>query len=151
MATHPQPRKLIQGIRDLRTALFSNGSRSLIKLPTDVVQDVIVDPSGYLWFQVSTRLLDLDGMDKIFPAQLRFYDKNQPYFMEIDGTATVVPDKQPTPHPGKILIRYTIRHAERHRRRLLPRPSQKSSRRLLSELFPIAHWQPASIHGLQVS
>lgn len=146
------PHSLTDDIRHLGTALFTNSSRSLIKLPTDVVRDAITDHAGNLWFKVSTRLLDLDGLDKTFPAQLRFYNKKCSYAITMDGTAAIIMDTNAippelrtplhNPHSGTLLIRYHILHAERHCWRVTPHPIRKPFQHLLTEIFPIVRPQP---------
>ena len=76
-----QQLKFLQSkIADLGSALFSNESEAVLKLPTTVIRAMTVDDAGQIWFSVTRPPQMLHEFDREFPAKLKFFKKDKEYF-----------------------------------------------------------------------
>jgi general stress protein 26 len=85
-------------ISDIRTALFSNESDAVLKLPTTVINAITVDDAGQIWFFISRPQQLLQEFDREFPAKLNFFKKGTPYFLHITGKAFIISDPEEINH-----------------------------------------------------
>jgi general stress protein 26 len=85
-------------IADIRSALFSNESEAVLKLPTTIVSAITVDDAGQIWFFVSRPQQMIQEFDKEFPAKLRFFKKGKEYFLHITGKAFIINDPEEINH-----------------------------------------------------
>lgn len=85
-------------IADLQTALFSNESEAVLKLPTTIVNALQVDEAGQIWFFVTKPSQFLQEFDKEFPAKLNFFKKGKEYFLHITGKAYIINDPEEITH-----------------------------------------------------
>jgi len=85
-------------ITDIKTALFSNESEAVLKLPTTVVNALDVDEAGQIWFFVNRPQQLLQEFDKEFPAKLNFFQKSKDYFLHITGKAFIINDPEEITH-----------------------------------------------------
>jgi general stress protein 26 len=85
-------------IADLQTALFSNESDAVLKLPTTVVNVLQVDEAGQIWFRVTKPSQYVAELDKEFPAKLNFFRKGKEYFLNITGKAYIINDPEEITH-----------------------------------------------------
>jgi general stress protein 26 len=81
-------------ISDLRSALFSNESEAVLKLPTTVVSALTVDEAGQVWFCVSKPTQNIQEFDREFPAKLNFFRKGKEFFLHITGKAVIINDPE---------------------------------------------------------
>jgi len=85
-------------ITDIKTALFSNESEAVLKLPTTIVKALDVDEAGQIWFFVNKPQQFLQEFDKEFPAKLNFFQKEKDYFLHITGKAFIINDPEEITH-----------------------------------------------------
>jgi general stress protein 26 len=85
-------------IADLKTALFSNESDAVLKLPTSLVNAIQVDEAGQIWFFVTRPSQFLQEFDKEFPAKLNFFRKGKEYYLNITGKAYIINDPEEITH-----------------------------------------------------
>jgi general stress protein 26 len=85
-------------IADIRSALFSNESEAVLKLPTNIVSALTVDDVGQIWFFVNRPQQMLQEFDREFPAKLRFFKKGKEYFLHISGKAFIINDPEEIQH-----------------------------------------------------
>jgi hypothetical protein len=115
------------GIEKLNTAIFYNFSKSLLKFPTCVIKVTGSDENGNLWFAVKKPYEDITGLDKEFPAQLKFYNKRHRFYVTVYGKATLIPDKPM--HTDNAYIRFRIFNA-----------NYCCSKKRIKSRFNIADW-----------
>jgi general stress protein 26 len=85
-------------IADIGSALFSNESEAVLKLPTTVISALAVDDAGQIWFSVNRPPQMLQEFDREFPAKLRFFKKGKEYFLHISGKAFIICDPEEIQH-----------------------------------------------------
>lgn len=85
---------LKEKISDIRSALFSSLSSHVLKLPTHIVNTVHVDDAGQVWFFIQNSYRNIQAMEKEFPAQLDFYKKGKPYYLQVTGKAWIIDDPE---------------------------------------------------------
>ena len=94
-----QQLKFLQSkIADLGSALFSNESEAVLKLPTTVIRAMTVDDAGQIWFSVTRPPQMLHEFDREFPAKLKFFKKGKEYFLHISGKAFIICDPEEIQH-----------------------------------------------------
>ena len=76
-------------ISELRNAVMYSMSKSLVKLPNDIVTYVKVDEDGQLWFLSHSPAHSLRECEQVFPARLHFFKKGCDFFVEVSGKATI--------------------------------------------------------------
>jgi len=79
-------------IMELQSALFFTESLSIIKLPTHVISDVVVDEAGDIWFVIPKPAMHIDAYEKEMPAKLDFFKKGMDFFVKARGTAFLLID-----------------------------------------------------------
>ena len=79
-------------IMELQSALFFTESLSIIKLPTHVIADVVVDEAGDIWFVIPKPAMHIDAYEKEMPAKLDFFKKGMDFFVKARGTAYLLID-----------------------------------------------------------
>lgn len=89
---------LQEKITDIRSALFSNDSDAVLKMPNSIIRVLEVDGSGQIWFFVSRPQQFLQEFDREFPAKLNFFQKGKPYFLHISGRAAIMSDPEEINH-----------------------------------------------------
>lgn len=85
---------LADKIQHLGTALFHMHSNSLLKLPSNLVQTILVDVNGFVWFAIEKPSQDITEFDQQFYVGLNFYRKGIPYFLKTYGLARLVADPE---------------------------------------------------------
>ncbi|MFT3825407.1 MAG: pyridoxamine 5'-phosphate oxidase family protein [Chitinophagaceae bacterium] len=85
---------LKEKISDIRSALFSSLSSYVLKLPTTIVNTVHVDDAGQVWFFIQNSYRNRQVLEKEFPAQLDFYKKGKPFYLQITGKAWIIDDPE---------------------------------------------------------
>ncbi|HMF71165.1 MAG TPA: pyridoxamine 5'-phosphate oxidase family protein [Flavitalea sp.] len=93
-----QLRFLQNKISDIQSALFSNESEAVLKLPTSIINALNVDDAGQIWFFVNRPSQLLQEFDKEFPAKLNFFKKGKDYFLHITGKAYIINDPEEINH-----------------------------------------------------
>ena len=94
-----QQLKFLQNkISDIGSALFSNESEAVLKLPTTIINALTVDDAGQIWFAVNRPPQMLQEFDREFPAKLRFFKKGKEYFLHISGKAFIISDPEEIQH-----------------------------------------------------
>src|SRR5918993_1331163 len=81
-------------IADIKSALFSNESDAVLKLPTTIISAIKVDEAGQIWFFVNKPTQLLQEFDSEFPAKLNFFQKGKDYFLHISGKAFIISDPE---------------------------------------------------------
>ncbi len=119
MLTHQYLKFISPKIKKLRTAIFFDESKAVLKIPTSVITVSDVDKSGNIWFWVKKPYQDMSGLDSRFFSQLQLYNKMCNYFIIIHGHAIIVTDKNVLPDliadDNEILVKIAISDAEFHR------------------------------------
>lgn len=77
-------------ISELRTAVMYSMSKSLVKLPNDIVTYVKVDEDDQLWFLSHSPSHSIRECEQVFPARLHFFRKGCDFFVEVSGRATIL-------------------------------------------------------------
>ncbi|MBS1602489.1 MAG: hypothetical protein JST42_07460 [Bacteroidetes bacterium] len=81
-------------IMELQSALFFTESLSIIKLPTHVIADVVVDEEGDIWFVIPKPAMHIDAYEKEIPAKLDFFKKGMDFFVKARGKAFLLTDTE---------------------------------------------------------
>ncbi|MDP4149765.1 MAG: hypothetical protein Q8927_05315 [Bacteroidota bacterium] len=102
---------ITRGMERLGTAIFSNESRSILRLPTSIIKIAGID-TGLVWFTARAPYEDLNGLDRTFPAQLQFYRKYFDYYIVADGDATIILDGNECRGIGSTYIPVTGRNGD---------------------------------------
>ena len=79
---------------ELKTAVMYIMSNSVARLPNDIVEFLEVGDNGQLWFTVHNPGKQVENYEQCFPVRLFFYRKGVDFFVEVNGTATIVVDKE---------------------------------------------------------
>jgi general stress protein 26 len=152
MATSLQNQQLVflqERIRQIGSAIFFNQSDSILKLPTSLVNTLLVDDYGYVWFFVKKPKQYIQEFEKGFPARLDFFKKGVDYFLQVTGKGSAVSDpeelqyflqqqKHPVhPLPAEmVLVKVKILKAEYFETSARLRSSPlKAARHFLANLF----------------
>ncbi|RYG00564.1 MAG: hypothetical protein EOO02_14625 [Chitinophagaceae bacterium] len=85
-------------VADIESALFSNESEAVLKLPTRIVKALNMDDSGQIWFLLPPPPQQIQEFDKEFPSKLRFFQKGKSYFLHISGKAYIINDPEEITH-----------------------------------------------------
>jgi hypothetical protein len=81
-------------LTNIGTALFYCGSNSHLPFSAYIITALKIDKDGYIWFVISKGPQEqIDDMN-MFEVQLEFYRKGYPFFMKIDGQASVADAKE---------------------------------------------------------
>ena len=91
--THEQETGILKSrINELQSALFFTESKSIVKLPTHVINDVQMDSEGQIWFVIPKPAMHLEAYDREIPAKLDFFKKGKDFFVKIRGIAYLQAD-----------------------------------------------------------
>ena len=94
MLTQTQLHFFHEKIEAIQTALLTNQSRSVLKLPNRIISISYIDEVGQLWFFVPRPMQHLTEFEREFPVKLQFSRKGTPYFLNIEGKAHMVVDPE---------------------------------------------------------
>src|SRR2546423_14820160 len=81
---------LFQKMQLVETALFTNSSHSVIKIPASIIRLEKTDTNGNVWFRGPRAYVDMSGCELGFHSQLQFYNKNYPYYLSVEGSSQAV-------------------------------------------------------------
>lgn len=90
---------------ELQSALFFTESLSIIKLPTHVIADVVVDEAGDIWFVIPKPPMHIDAYEKEMPAKLDFFKKGMDFFVKARGTAFLLTDMEAAGLPEEMKLK----------------------------------------------
>lgn len=76
-------------IANIGTALFYCGTNSRLPFSTYIITALKIDQEGYVWFFISRGMHEQPIDKRPFEAQLEFYRKGCPFFLKIDGEASI--------------------------------------------------------------
>ena len=82
--------KITSQIENLKTAVFSDFSESIVKFPSSIIQIISASEDGNIWFSLPKPYPDISGIEKTFPAKLCFYNKKYNYYVNVEGVAELV-------------------------------------------------------------
>ena len=83
---------LNQRIYEIGSALFYCMNTTVARIPATIVNVLKVDESGDLYTLIQRPEYKLTEDEMHFPALLKFYKKGKPFFMEVQGYATLLND-----------------------------------------------------------
>lgn len=118
-------------IKNLKTAIFSDLSTSILKFPTSIITVSRIDTSGNILFTARKPYTDMSNLKTKFFSQLQFYNKKDNYYITIRGKATIVAQKagklfdQSLPASNEVLISVLIIDTEYYYSRKKERPALK--------------------------
>jgi hypothetical protein len=104
--------RICHGIKMLETAIFYDFSTSLVKFPNSLISVTHIDYTGQLRFMMFKPYKDLTGINKVFFAQLKFYNKNYNYQITVQGKAAILEEMEEQSEEEKLLIGFQIEQAE---------------------------------------
>ena len=81
-------------LANIGTALFYCGAGSQLPFSTYIITALKADKDGHIWFFINRGQQEQDTFIPPFEAQLEFYRKGYPFFMKIEGRATVADAKE---------------------------------------------------------
>ncbi len=85
---------LKEKIQDLGIALFHSDSKSLLRIPTTIIQTHTVDDNCDILFFINRPQQDINEFDQEFLVALNYFKKGKNYFMNITGKARIVKDPE---------------------------------------------------------
>jgi hypothetical protein len=94
MFTQTQLHFFHEKIKYIQTALLTNQSHSVLKLPNRVISISYIDDVGQLWFFVPRPTQHLTEFEREFPVKLQFSKKGTPWFFTIEGKVHMVVDPE---------------------------------------------------------
>lgn len=103
-------------IQNLQTAIFSNDSKAILKLPTSIIKLQEIDQGGDLVFAVSKPHQNVSDLDQRFPGELQFYKKGTRYFVKVCGVASIIQNDNSV-ETSQILVKFHKERLEFHRLR----------------------------------
>ena len=83
---------LNQRIYEIGSALFYCMNATAARIPATIINVLKIDESGHLYTMIQRPEFTLTEDEMQFPALLKFYKKGKPFFMEIQGCATLLND-----------------------------------------------------------
>jgi hypothetical protein len=89
--------KMTSQIENLKTAVFSDFSESIVKFPNSIIRIISANEDGKIWFLLPKPYLDISGIEKKFPATLRFYNKKYNYYVNVEGVAELISNVEAFP------------------------------------------------------
>ncbi|MEO5683646.1 MAG: hypothetical protein ABIQ88_13445 [Chitinophagaceae bacterium] len=81
-------------IINIGTARFFCDSDNNLPFPAYIINAVKTDNKGYIWFFISSNPLHATLQPINFASRLEFYRKGYPYSLAINGTASLVNDRE---------------------------------------------------------
>ena len=81
-------------IANIGTALFYCGTNSQLPFSTYIITALKLDEDGCVWFFISRGPDKQINNIRPFEAQLEFYRKGYPFFMKIEGQASIADTKE---------------------------------------------------------
>jgi hypothetical protein len=81
-------------LTNIGTALFYCGPNSQLPFSTYIITALKIDEGGGIWFFISKGLHEQINDKRPSEAQLEFYRKGYPFFMKINGQASVADTKE---------------------------------------------------------
>lgn len=81
-------------IQDLGIALFNCDSKSLLRIPTTIIQTHTVDDNGDILFFINRPQQNINEFDQEFLVALNYFKKGKNYFMNVSGKARIVKDPE---------------------------------------------------------
>ena len=81
-------------IANIGTALFYCGANSQLPFSTYIITALKLDEDGCVWFFISSGPDKQINIIRPFEAQLEFYRKGYPFFMKIEGQASIADTKE---------------------------------------------------------
>jgi hypothetical protein len=97
MISKTTPISFIQDkVKNIGSALFYSQQDSVLKFPTAIINALIVDELGQIWFHINRPQQYLHTFDHQFNAELDFYRKGKGYYLKIYGKAFIVNDPEET-------------------------------------------------------
>lgn len=76
-------------IYEVRSALMHNYSNDIVRLPNGIVNVIMVDSEGQVWFTFDKSPYHSDQYSRVFPVTLQFYRKGKLFHLEISGPAEI--------------------------------------------------------------
>src|SRR5262245_60438322 len=76
-------------IYEVRSAIMYNYSNDVVRLPNGIVDVIMVDSEGQLWFTFDRPPYHSDQYSRVFPVTLQFHRKGTMFHLEISGTAEI--------------------------------------------------------------
>ena len=136
MVTKKKLTQICHGIKMLETAIFYDFSTSLVKFPNSIISVSHIDYSGQLRFLMFKPYKDMTGVNKVFFAQLKFYNKKYSYQITVQGEAAILKEMEGPSEEEKILIGFQIEQADYWRK--MP-PNHQG---LLDYVEKLKNWLP---------
>jgi hypothetical protein len=136
MVTKKELTRICHGIKMLETAIFYDFSTSLVKFPNSIISVSYIDYSGQLRFLMFKPYKDMTGINKVFFAQLKFYNKKYSYQITVQGEAAILNDVEGQTEEEKILVGFQIEQADYWRKM---HPNHQS---LLDYVEKLKNWLP---------
>jgi hypothetical protein len=94
MKTECQISFLQEKIEEIGSAIFTNESEGLLKLPSSIITRLKVDDYGYVWFYVQKPRKELTEFESGFPVRLDFFRKGVDFYIQAEGNGFVVNDPE---------------------------------------------------------
>lgn len=90
MLSRTQQAFLQKKIMELEQALFFNYSRSVLRLPTSLINALHVDDIGQVWFMLKRPTQKLYEFERQFQSRLEFYKKGKNFHLHVAGRSSIV-------------------------------------------------------------
>ena len=90
MLSRTQQAFLQKKIMELEQALFFNYSRSVLKLPTSLINALHVDDIGQVWFMLKRPTQKLYEFERQFQSRLECYKKGKNFHLQVAGRSCIV-------------------------------------------------------------
>ncbi len=85
---------LKEKIKDLGVALFHCDSKSLLRIPTTIIQTHSVDDNCDILFFISRPQQDINEFEQEFLVDLNYFKKGKDFFINVSGKARIVKDPE---------------------------------------------------------
>ena len=93
MQTNLSLKFLQQKIDELQTALFSNMSTSVLRIPTSIIYVMKVDDAGQIWFCLPAPS-QINEFERKFFCNLQFFRKGKDFYLKVNGKGFIVKDPE---------------------------------------------------------
>jgi len=93
MQTNLSLKFLQEKINALQTALFSNMSTSVLRIPTSIIYVMKVDDAGQIWFCLPAPS-QLNEFERKFCCDLQFFKKGKDFYLKVTGKGFIVKDPE---------------------------------------------------------
>ncbi len=84
-------------IKEIKVALFKSEMRSELQLPNSIIETLMVEEDGTIWFFTTCYGCQAPYLDRSFYACLNYYKKGSGFHLQVSGNAFIVETEKRNP------------------------------------------------------